>query len=153
VKYILVFALCCSARAEAQTKPVVGWADDLSYATAAINPTIAAVEAWRSPSRLCHFGRLAISEAVANGVGITIKHFVVSPRPCLGCAPDGMPSGHTWNSAVGYLSSGWGFTATIATGVLRHEANRHTWPQVIAGAMLGVGAEASGLLLKCKGDQ
>jgi membrane-associated phospholipid phosphatase len=130
--------------------PVQPWADWTSYGTAMVNPATAVVEAWQSPSRGCRLGRLALSEAIGNGVALTLKHFIVSPRPCLGCAPDGMPSGHTMNSAIGMFSSRWGFTATIATGVLRHEANRHTWTQIAAGAALGVGAEAAGRLIKCQ---
>lgn len=130
--------------------PVQPWADVSSYPTAMVNPATAAIEAWRSNDRACRFGRLALSEAIGNGVALTLKHFIVSPRPCLGCVPDGMPSGHTMNSAIGMFSSRWGFTATIATGVLRHEANRHTWKQIAAGAALGVGAETAGLLLKCR---
>lgn len=132
-------------------EPVKPWADVTSYGTAMVNPAVAAVEAWRSNDRACRFGRLALSEAIGNGVALTLKHFIVSPRPCLGCAPDGFPSGHTANSAIGMFSSRWGFTATIATGVLRHEANRHTWKQIAAGAALGVGAEAAGHLIKCRG--
>lgn len=136
-----------SARAQ---QPVQKFPDVVSYGTALINPTVAMVDAWRSPSRGCHFARLALSEAVGNGIALTMKHFIVSPRPCLGCAPDGMPSGHTMNSAMGIFSSQWGFTATIATGVLRHEAKRHTWQQIAMGAAVGVGSEAAGRLIKCE---
>ncbi len=130
--------------------PVQPWADVTSYPTAMVNPATAAIKAWHSSDPKCELGRLAISEAIGNGIALAMKHFIVSPRPCLGCAPDGMPSGHTMNSAIGMFSSRWGFTATIATGVLRHEANRHTWQQIAAGAALGVGAEAAGRLIKCQ---
>jgi len=114
-------------------EPVKPWADVTSWGTSFVNP-----------------GRLALSEAIGNGVALAMKHFIVSPRPCLGCNAMGMPSGHTMQSSIGMFSSRWGFTATIATGVLRHEANRHTWQQIAAGAAIGVGAEAAGRLIKCQ---
>ncbi len=124
--------------------------DVASYATAAINPTWAAVDAWRSPERLCRFERLALSEAIGNGVALTLKHFIVSPRPCLACAPDGFPSGHTMNSAIG-LSDHWrmGVGFTVGTAGLRIAARRHTVWQVTAGALLGLSAEAAGRLIGC----
>jgi len=131
-------------------EPVKPWADVTSWGTSFVNPGIAAVEAWQSNDRACRFGRLALSEAIGNGVALAMKHFIVSPRPCLGCNAMGMPSGHTMQSSIGMFSSRWGFTATIATGVLRHEANRHTWQQIAAGAAIGVGAEAAGRLIKCQ---
>lgn len=147
---LVVICLLCLPIVGHTQAPVQPWADWTSYPTAMVNPGTAAIEAWRSSDRACRFGRLALSEAIGNGVALTLKHFIVSPRPCLGCAPDGMPSGHTMNSAIGMFSSRWGFTATIATGALRHEAHRHTWQQIAAGAALGVGAEAAGRLLKCR---
>jgi len=126
--------------------------DIASYATAAINPTIAAVQAWKSAHRACRFGQLAIAEAVGNGAALTLKHFVVSPRPCAGCLSDGMPSGHTMNAAIG-VSQGWryGLALTVATGALRVDAHRHTPRQVLAGAGLGIGADfASRNLLRCR---
>lgn len=140
----------CASVGQAQ-EPVKQWADVASYGTAAINPTVAAVEAWRSSSRGCRLGRLALSEAIGNGVTLAMKHWLVSPRPCLGCLPDGNPSGHSVNGSIGMLSSRWGFSAAVATGVLRHEANRHTWRQVGAGLLVGVGSEAAGRLIHCGG--
>ncbi len=130
-------------------EPVKPWADVSSWGTAMVNPGVAAVEAWRSPSRGCRLGRLALSEAIGNGITLIAKRSFDSPRPCLGCAPDGFPSGHTMQSSLGMFSSRWGFTATIATGFLRHEANRHTWRQVVAGAAIGIGSEAAGRLIRC----
>lgn len=151
MRFLICLTVCLSLPLTVQAQePVKPWADMSSYPTAIVNPGWAVVEAWRSDDRACRFGRLALSEAFGNGIALALKHFIVSPRPCLGCAPDGMPSGHTMNSAIGIFDSRWGFTATIATGVLRHEANRHTWPQIAAGAALGVGAEAAGRLVKCR---
>lgn len=131
-------------------EPVKPWADVTSYGTAAVNPVTAAIKAWHSSDPACALGRLAISEAIGNGVALVMKHFIVSPRPCLGCPPDGMPSSHVMNSSLGMFSSKWGFTATIATGFLRHEANRHTWQQIATGAAIGVGAELGGRLIPCQ---
>lgn len=143
---VLLFAAPVSAQVPVSPAP-----DWVSYGTAAVNPTIAAIEAWRSPSRACRFGQLAISEAVGNVAALTLKHFIVSPRPCIGCQPDGMPSGHTMNSTIGF-SSHWkvGVVFTVATAELRTDAHRHTPWQVAAGAALGIGAEAAGHLLKCR---
>ncbi len=153
----LVIVLLLVAPLQAQ-KPVEQWADWSSYPTAVANPARAAVEAWRSSSRGCRFGQLAISEGLGNGVTMIAKRSYASPRPCLGCAPDGMPSGHTMNSVIGAGSAwggGWkgvllsaGFVA--ATGFLRHEANRHTWRQITAGALLGAGSELAGHALRCR---
>lgn len=125
--------------------------DVLSYGTAAANPTMAAIQAWQAPDRKCAFERLALSEAIGNGVSLTLKHFIVSPRPCLGCAPDGFPSGHAMNSAIGF-SNNWqvGLSMTLGTAALRVDANRHTKWQVLAGAAIGIGAEAAGRLVKCQ---
>lgn len=148
MKLALLFLLLAAPCAAQEVRPL---ADVGSYGTALVNPLTAAVAAWRSPSRGCRLARLALSEAIGNGLTIGLKRVLVSPRPCLGCAPDGMPSGHTMNSLIGASSSRWGFTASIATGALRHGANRHTWPQVLAGAAVGVGAEAAGRLVRCGG--
>lgn len=144
---LAVLLLAAPAAAQVPVAPIADWA---SYGTAIVNPTLAAVDAWRSPARTCRFGQLAISELVGNGVALTLKHFVVSPRPCLGCVADGMPSGHTMNSTIGF-SSRWkvGVIFSLATAELRTDAHRHTPWQVAAGAALGVGAEAAGHLLHC----
>lgn len=148
VAFGLLLALPAAAQIPVPVSPLADWA---SYGTAAINPTMAAVEVWRSPQRGCRFAQLAISEAVGNGVALTLKHFIVSPRPCIGCTPDGMPSGHTMNSIIG-VSASWrvGMLFAVGTGGLRMAAHRHTLWQVAAGAALGVGAEATGRLLKCQ---
>jgi hypothetical protein len=145
-KLLFLLLLLLSAKVEAQDKPVVDWADKTSYATAATSPSASLIEAVRGESKKCDLLKLGLKEVLANGVGITIKHFVVSPRPCLGCPPDGMPSGHTWNSFIG---NDWRFALSfgITTGVLRHTANRHTWKQVAAGALLGVGSDVAGELI------
>ncbi len=91
-------------------QPVEKWADWSSYPTAVVNPASAAVEAWRSEHRSCRLARLAISEGAGNGITLWAKKSYDSPRPCLGCAPDGMPSGHTMNSVIG-SGSAWGTEA------------------------------------------
>jgi len=135
----------------AQPPPVAPIPDWASYGTAIVNPSIAAVQAWRATDRPCRFGQLAISEVVVNTAALTLKHFIVSPRPCLGCPPDGMPSGHTANSAIGF-SRHWqlGLAFTLGTAALRTDANRHTKEQVFWGAVLGFTGEAAGHLLKCQ---
>ena len=144
----LVLLLASPARAQ---EPVEKWADYTSWATALANPTIAAVQAARSSDPKCRLGQLALSEAIGNGATLALKHLIVSPRPCVGCAPDGMPSGHTMNSAIG-VSSRWqvGLFFTLGTAELRTAANRHTPAQVAAGAALGFVAEWAGhRLLHC----
>jgi len=147
---IIVALLFFAPIVHAQPPPVQPWADGASWATAFVNPTVAAIEAWRSPRRGCRLGQLAISEAVGNVAALTLKRLIVSPRPCLGCGNDGWPSGHTMNSTIGFASSwrvGVGFA--WSTAVLRTAAHRHTARQVAAGALLGIGAEAAGHLLRC----
>ena len=147
---VLLVLLLLAAPVHAQ-EPVVRWADWASWGTAAANPTIAVVRAARSESPKCRLAQLALSEAVGNGATFAVKHLVASPRPCLGCAPDGMPSGHTANSAIGF-SRHWqlGLAFTLGTAALRTDANRHTKEQVFWGAVLGFTGEAAGHLLKCQ---
>lgn len=150
LKLSAVLLLLCLQMPTYAQQAVSSGPDWVSYGTAAVNPTIAAASAWRSSDRACRFGQLAISEAVGNVAALTLKHFIVSARPCLGCQPDGMPSGHTMNSWIGVSSSRWGFEASVATGSLRMAAHRHTALQVLAGTALGLGAEGAGHLLKCR---
>jgi len=150
ISAVLLALLLFAPVVQAQPPPVEPWADRLSYGTALVNPTVAAIAAWRSPHRACKLGQLAISEAVGNVAVITLKHFIVSPRPCFGCTPDGEPSGHTMNSTIGFASSwrlGVGFT--WSTAILRTTAHRHTPTQVLTGALLGIAAEGAGHLLRC----
>jgi membrane-associated phospholipid phosphatase len=144
------FALALAAPAAAQV-PISPAPDVLSYATAVINPALGVVDALRAADRGCRLARLALSEGIGNGLALTLKHFIVSPRPCLGCLPDGMPSGHTMNSVIG-VSSHWqlGVAFTLETGALRQAAHRHTLPQVLAGAGIGVLSESVGHLLRCQ---
>ena len=130
-------------------EPVTKWADAVSWGTAFVNPTVATVEALRSDQKGCRLGKIALSEGIANGLALTMKHFILSPRPCLGCLPDGMPSGHSANSMIG--ASGWryGIVLGATTGSLRMQANRHTPTQVAAGLLLGAGAEFAGRLIHC----
>jgi len=132
-------------------EPVNTIPDKLSYATAAVNPTIAAIKALQSEHKGCQLGRLALSEGIGNVTTIVIKALVHSPRPCLGCAADGMPSGHTMNSFIGASASGWAIGASfgIATGGLRMTAHRHTFAQVAAGAAIGIGSDVAGRLIHC----
>lgn len=150
----LVFLLACLfaplvVHAQVPVSPVPDWA---SYATAAVNPTTAAIEAWRSPNRACRFGQLAISEAVGNITALTLKHFIVSARPCIGCVPDGDPSGHSMNAMLGFSARNWGMGLSfgLATGALRYDAHRHFPSQIAKGLLLGAGAEAAGHLLRCR---
>jgi len=138
------------AAQEPAVLPLPNWA---SYATAGAMPAIAIWTAARGPEPKCKLAQLAISEAIGNGVSMTLKHFVVSPRPCLGCAADGFPSGHSMNSVIG-LSSGWrvGLFLAVGTGELRHAAHKHTKTQVAAGLALGGLAEWAGQrLVRCRG--
>jgi len=146
---VLLVLLLLAAPVHAQ-EPVVRWADWASWGTAAANPTIAVVRAARSESPKCRLAQLALSEAVGNGATFAVKHLVASPRPCLGCAPDGMPSGHTMNSTIGYTGWRYGMAFSFATGQLRQDAHRHTLPQVLAGLGIGIGAEFAGRLVKCQ---
>lgn len=124
--------------------------DVLSWGTAAVNPAVAAVAAWRSPDRGCRLLRLALSEGVGNGLTLALKHTIRGERPCAGCAPDGFPSGHTMNSTIGFSSRwGIGLSFTLGTADLRVAARRHTAWQVAAGAAIGIGAEAMGRLVRC----
>lgn len=152
--------LLASTPAIAQPRPVREWSDWSSYATAVANPGAAVVAAWHSDHPACNLGRLALSEGIGNSITLAAKRSYTSPRPCLGCAPDGFPSGHTMNAAIG-SSTAWGhgwkgkLLATglvAATGFLRHDANRHTWRQIAAGAVIGFGAEAAGQLIPCGGN-
>lgn len=146
----MAIALLGLARPTFAQQPVVRWADWASYGTAAVNPTRAAVDAFRAEHRWCQLGRLALSEGVGNGVTLALKHVIRSPRPCVGCRADGMPSGHSMNSVVGF-SRHWQLGAAFAWGTqaLRGEANRHTVPQRLAGLAIGVGAELTGRLIPC----
>src|SRR5690349_11545625 len=76
--------------------------DAVSWGTAFVNPTLATIDALKSEHKGCRLARLALSEGVGNGLSIGLKHLIVSPRPCAGCNPDGMPSGHSMNSAIGF---------------------------------------------------
>lgn len=146
----LVVLLLVASPATAQ-QPVSPVPDALSYGTALVNPAIAAYKAARSSDPMCRLSQLGIAELVGNGTALTLKRLVRSPRPCAGCAPDGFPSGHTMNSTIGSISAGWqvGLTFTAGTGGLRMAAHRHTPWQVLAGAAIGLGADAAGHLLKC----
>lgn len=126
-------------------QPVNHWADWASYETAAVSPAIAAVKAWKSPDRSCKLKQLALSEGIGNGLALAMKHFIVSPRPCVGCSPDGMPSGHAMNAMIGVRASWkWGGAAALATEELRRDANRHTRTQGAVGLGLGALAEFAG---------
>jgi membrane-associated phospholipid phosphatase len=131
--------------------PVQPWADGVSWATAFANPTVAAIEAWRSPRRGCKFAQLAIAEAVGNVAVLTLKHFIISPRPGFGLPPDGDPSGHSTNSMIGFSARNWGLGLSFgfATGALRYDAHRHFPGQIAKGLILGALAEGAGHLLRC----
>jgi membrane-associated phospholipid phosphatase len=146
---LLLVAAPCAAQV-----PVEPWADGLSWGTALVNPTWAVIDAARSGDVKCRLGRLAVSEAIGMGTGVVLKRLIVSPRPCLGCVPDGMPSNHTLLSTIGF-SSHWqvGLYFTLGTAELRTVAHRHTPTQVAAGALLGLAAEWAGTrLVPCRSD-
>ena|SRR5665213_1766733 len=145
---IMFFSFFCSAGAQQLKEPVVKWADYTSYATAFADAGVSTILAYKSNDRKCNLIKLGIKEAIGNGSALVIKHFIPSPRPCIGCSNDGMPSEHTDN---GFIGSDWrlGLAFGITTGVLRHTANRHTWKQVIAGAGVGIGTDLIGSLMKC----
>lgn len=144
----LFLFLAAPVSAQVPVQPVP---DVLSYGTAAVNPSIAVYKALRSSDRWCELSRLGVSELIGNGVALTVKRYVHSERPCLGCAPDGMPSGHSMNGAIGAFSSGgWGIAFALPTPFLRVEAHRHTKKQAVLGTLLGLGADALGhLIVKC----
>lgn len=149
---LTLIALLLASTAHAQeVRPVP---DYLSYATAAVNPSIAIWKAVHSEHKVCSLAQLGISEVVGNGATLTMKHFIKSPRPVTGLAPDGMPSGHSMNGVLGSISSGWriGASFSIGTGILRSTkgANRHTAPQIAMGLVIGAGAELTGHLLHCQ---
>jgi membrane-associated phospholipid phosphatase len=159
VRWLVVLALLVASPAAAQPRPVNEWADWSSYGTALGNPMNVALQAIRD-RKWCELGRLGIQEGVGNGVTLGIKHTVTSSRPCAGCPPDGFPSGHTMNAGIGADAARWGFGdrwkdwivsagLVFLTGLLRHEANRHYWYQIGAGAAVAVGADAAGYLLHC----
>ncbi len=144
---MLLAPASASAQGEA-VRPVPDWA---SYATAAVNPTWAATDAWRSSDRWCRLGQLAIAEGIGNAVSLTMKHYVVGERPCFACDPDGMPSGHSVNADIGFSRHvGWGLAFGFSTAALRVAAHRHTWPQVLTGLAIGAGADLGGRLLRCQ---
>lgn len=150
----LVVALVVAAPAAAQVA-VAPIPDAISYGTAAANPTRVVVDVLRSdgdtPAKACRLAQLAVSEAIGNAVAIALKAIVVAPRPCAGCAPDGMPSGHTLNSAIGLQAGGPRAIAfVVATGALRIAAHRHTPTQVVAGAAAGLVADRLGrVVVRC----
>jgi hypothetical protein len=139
--------------------PVLKWADYTRWGTALVNPTWGVVEALRSDHRACHLGQLGISLGVGETALLTIQHFVVSPRPCLGCNQHGLPSGHTMHSILGIDQAspatrwgarvGVGLASVAATGILSVVSHRHTVKQVLWGAGVGTGAELTGHLLHC----
>lgn len=148
---ILVAFLAPAAGAQEAVRPVP---DVVSYGTAAINPSIALWKALHSSDKLCQLSRLGVAEIVGNGATLTIKRLRFghpdAERPCAGCTPDGDPSGHSMNGAIGAFSSGWGISFALPTPWLRVEANRHTKTQAVKGTLLGLGAEAfSHLIVKC----
>lgn len=144
----IVAVLLLSASPLYAQQPVTKWADWSSYGTAAVNPALAA---WDARHDRCKLARLAVQESIGNGLTLALKHRIVSVRPCVGCAPDGFPSGHTMNSLIGF-SRNWkvGLAFGLATAELRNEANRHTPWQILAGAGVAVAAEASGYLIRCQ---
>ncbi len=152
MKWIAVVACLAVPHVASAQEPVAMVPEVVSFGTAAVNPVMAAVKALRSEHRVCHLGQLAIAEAIGQTATLTMKHFINSPRPCIGCDPDGMPSGHSMNSAIG---SSWNwkysFAFSLSTMELRRLAHKHTLPQVLAGAGIGWASELIGQnLLRCQ---
>lgn len=151
IKRIVIAVLLLSPAPPALAQqPVEKLPDYASWGTALVNPSVAAVQALRSDRPGCRLAQLAISEAVGNAATIAIKHFVVSPRPCLGCAADGSPSGHSMNATIGLSQWRYGLVLSFGTMQLRRDAHRHTLAQVLQGFAVGIGAEAAGRLVKCE---
>ncbi len=141
----------------AAQEPVARVPDVASWVTAGANATGAVVDAIRSDDATCRLGQLAISEAIGMGAAFTLQHFIISARPCLGCAPNGMPSAHVTQSLIGSTASArgltWGFSLGMALGTAegRDRAHRHTRAQQVAGFALGSLAEWTGQrLVRCR---
>lgn len=150
-RFLLALLVAFNVSPTYAQEPVRRWADWASYGTAIVNPTMAVADAIKAPDTRCRLTRLALSEVVGNTLSLTLKHFIVSPRPCLGCDPDGMPSGHTMNATIGASSWRGGALFSISTADLRIAARRHTRWQTMAGAGIGILGEASGRLISCGG--
>ncbi len=153
---VVVLAIWQASLASAQ-EPVARVPDVASWITAGANAAGAIVEATRSDDAKCRLGQLAVSEAIGLGVAFTLQHVVISARPCLGCAPNGMPSAHVTQSLLGSTASAkgltWGFSIGMAVGTAegRDRAHRHTRTQQAAGFALGSLAEWGGhQLVKCR---
>lgn len=149
---MLTLAVPAAAQEEVQT-----WPDAISWGTAAFNPAMAVWRATRSSDPKCRLSQLLVSEGIGNAVAFTLQRFIISPRPCLGCRPNGAPSAHSMNSVIG-ITSGWrvdigfgvGVGAAIGTAAGRVAARRHTKAQVIEGLLLGAASEWVGRsLVKC----
>lgn len=155
---VAALLLAFTAGAGAQPLPVNKWADWSSYGTAGVNTTIGVVDAWQSERRGCHLGQLALAEGLGNGLALIGQHTITSPRPC--CPGNGLPSQHVTNSVIGlnqaHPASSWkgrvlvGVTMVALTGLLRWQANRHTWEQIGWGALTGLVAElGSHWIVRC----
>ena len=156
---VAVLLLSVSLAAQEPVRPVP---DIISWGTALTNPTIAAVQAFRSEDRLCRFGQLGISGGITTTVGLLAQHYLHSPRPCVGspgCSGNGDPSMH---AAIGVLGlsrgfqSGLGLTFSISlavgTAAGRVDARRHDPKQAAFGLVLGGLSELAGrTLLRCQG--
>jgi len=130
-------------------EPVNRAADVISWGTAAVNPTIAVVKAFRADQTKCHLGQIAISAALVNSTGLLLQHFVVSPRPC--CPGNGRPSLHAGNAGIG-ASWDWrvSWAFSLVTAEERERARRHTWQQALEGMALGLVSEWAGQhLVRC----
>lgn len=137
----LLILLVLASPVKAQ-EPVNRVADAVSWGTALANPTIAVVDAIRSNHPACKLAQLGVTAGILVSAVMATKQFVQSERPCLGCAPDGWPSGHTAFSGLG--ASGWRYGFVLTTGALRWTAHRHTPPQIGAGALYAEGAKLGG---------
>lgn len=139
---VLLLAVPCAAQ-----EPVSRPLDIISWGTAAINPAVGIVKAWKSPDPKCQFSRLIVSGSTV-GIGFIAQRYIRSPRPCEGlpgCQKgNGGPSTHAWAAQVG--AGSWRLQYSIpigaATPVLRVAAHQHTPWQAGLGMLLGLGGEA-----------
>lgn len=148
-RVFVIVALLLTCRPLAAQEPVNEAADIIRWGTAVANPLLGAVRAIRSDDPGCRLSQEMISLGIGLGGALVLQHLIVSPRPCLGCPPNGQPSAHSAASVAGALSGwrhdiGFGFSVTMAVGTagLSVASKRHTRAQAIAGLALGVAGEA-----------
>jgi membrane-associated phospholipid phosphatase len=103
----------------------------ISYGTAAYNPVASLVH----DHSKCNIAHLLVAESVGNSITLLMKNTINSPRPN-NSGNDGMPSGHSMNSAIG-INSGFGLAMSVTTAELRLKSHYHTPKQVMVGLAIG----------------